>query len=1024
MDQFGAIFEYLPTHRIAVCKRHQQGIVKSQLEGHLNKRHQEYVWGTRRKIVQAVQEETSLQPWAATQDEVIYPGPDAAPLPHLPVYHDGLQCSACPYINRSIKRIRDHCREEHRWEDQRQPSDSQSGTQAAWRIVSCQKLHSRSKFGRLFQVSADAAVPHTGDSADMDVSQAIESSLSQATTQLDAWEKQKNATVRADTDRYDFSEWLNRAGWARHLRGLKRDWLLAMARKPTPKERGLFNVCWAARMVMWRAQQASKASVVGMPAVMYINRRELGNTTNEKPLNAEQLGKTMIKYSNVWLEIIAYVWRTHELPVVTPGNSEEEVAGKRPPYHISAKQHMFVEKIKWIVGKDKEEDWFDEMATDSDDTDTDTDTDDDDDDDRLDEEQEEALEGLVLQFMLSLLDHTLGDSEYRSALISAMAVLGISAESGWLSPMVYLPKQSAVVTTSRMLVLYRSTQLRQEQVNRLVNQGWESGDAADIAPPHLEFVQEMAKRFMTLTEYNGKPTPMDYILKLRAFGFKIRFTTNAEGVVDWAGDKLLYGNIQFTMPQLRSMIHGMIASARQQMMTDLMLLQVDGEGGVALNTTACPAIDWERLVDNGAETKVGWSFMEDPRNKHATSVEEPKQWLGQRLQGERKLREAFVDVEATRSALARGEGVVWAQDRVRTYGQAMKEARRMLAALVHMTGGAPPRGSELVSIKHRNSANGDSRGIFIEDGAVVFVTKYHKNVGQTGKGKVIHRYMPREVGELVVYYLWFVSPFWRQINRAACGKAVEGGEYVWEPQPERRWAMPVRKRGRSPRSSSRSGKRARSSAGPAVSQDAWEEGVDDGEPAAEQGREVELWNSNRVKQAIRKEGLQHMGVPLHILSWRHSTKAIYRRYIDNAAAVKACLDADESEDESEDKPWDIQTGHSSSVAGGIYGRPINEPIFSVESKRWGLRVASMEWHAFLQLPSAVSKKPRRGTHAAAVRREAVEEEYRRWKLMRLVDVDSELKTLLGERAAFRSVQKPAVQAIMQHKSPVRPCRAG
>jgi hypothetical protein len=44
------------------------------------------------------------------------------------------------------------------------------------------------------------------------------------------------------------------------------------------------------------------------------------------------------------------------------------------------------------------------------------------------------------------------------------------------------------------------------------------------------------------------------------------------------------------MLQLRLMIHGMMASARQQMLLDLMLLQVDGEGGIALNTTACPAI--------------------------------------------------------------------------------------------------------------------------------------------------------------------------------------------------------------------------------------------------------------------------------------------------------------------------------------------------------------------------------------------------------------------------------------------------
>jgi hypothetical protein len=38
---------------------------------------------------------------------------------------------------------------------------------------------------------------------------------------------------------------------------------------------------------------------------------------------------------------------------------------------------------------------------------------------------------------------------------------------------------------------------------------------------HFDFVQEMAKRFMTLTDYDGKPTPMDAILQLKAFGFKI-----------------------------------------------------------------------------------------------------------------------------------------------------------------------------------------------------------------------------------------------------------------------------------------------------------------------------------------------------------------------------------------------------------------------------------------------------------------------------------------------------------------------
>ena len=82
----------------------------------------------------------------------------------------------------------------------------------------------------------------------------------------------------------------------------------------------------------------------------------------------------------------------------------------------------------------------------------------------------------------------------------------------------------------------------------------------------------------------------------------------------------------------------MIASTRQQILQDLLLLQVDSEGMVAKKTTALPMIDWGRLVDNAAEQKIGWSFMEDPRNKHATSVEDPKRWLGRRLGEEKALR--------------------------------------------------------------------------------------------------------------------------------------------------------------------------------------------------------------------------------------------------------------------------------------------------------------------------------------------------------------------------------------------------
>jgi hypothetical protein len=188
-------------------------------------------------------------------------------------------------------------------------------------------------------------------------------------------------------------------------------------RRPSRKERAFSTVCWAAEMVLWHAQRASSSSVVGMPAMMYINRREFGNLSHEKPFNASQTGKTMRNYSAVWSQIIAYIWRTHALPVVRPSSDDDEEEGRRPPYRMTAEQKKGIARLVELVGQDDDDDddhWFDDI--DSDDSD----------DRRLDEQEEEELQRRVHEFMLSLLDHELSDQEYSSVLISAMAVFGIN----------------------------------------------------------------------------------------------------------------------------------------------------------------------------------------------------------------------------------------------------------------------------------------------------------------------------------------------------------------------------------------------------------------------------------------------------------------------------------------------------------------------------------------------------------------------------------------------------------------------
>ena len=1054
MEQLESIFTLLPTRRVAICKTHHHAVVRSNIHGHLNRSHKELTPKQRKEVVAAAEK---LEAWAATEEEVAIPSHGSKAMNDLPVYQDGLQCAECKYISRHLQGIQVHCQKEHGWRNSRgkgRPGKTQrKQVSIMWKEgVWCQKLLTYGRSATLFEVQRQDD-PAPIEEAERNLTNAIVLSMRQVEDRDNAARKQQQSLVEADDDRFAFSAWLNRAGWAKHLRGLSREWLLSMTQKPAPHEKALHSICWAVQLVIWMAQQASKADVVGLAAMNYVNRREVGSQNNEKPFNAGQTGKTMIKYSGWWVEIVRYIWRTRDLPVVEP---KEDVVqeNQRPAYRFTTQQAVLLRKIEAVVGRDpEEEDWFSTQVEEEEEEEQ-----------ELSQEQEEELQWLALEFMLALLDHRLDDDEFASPLISGMAVLGIDAQCGWMSPLIYTPKQAAVVNVARMLVLYESTRRRKQHIAELEAEGASRHDAQDKAPSHFHFVREMVSRFMTLTVFGGDPTPVDSIQRLKAYGMKIRFTTNAEGVVDWVDDSLLYGNIQFSMPQLRSMILGMVASARRQLMVQLMLLQVDDEGAVEKGTTPLPTIHWDKLADNPAERRTGWSFMEDARNRSAVDVNSPPTWLVGRVGREKRLQDAFIDLTATQVAMQAGGVAVWKKDRVQEYRRAMAPFRRTMMALMHMTGGLPARGSEVVTVQYKNSANGDSRGIFVEDGLVVYVTAYHKNIGSTGKSKVIHRYVPREVGELVVFYLWFAHPFQVRIERVT-GRKVKDSAYIWEPEPEKMWQMPQRRQRldyrlqapvegsrlqggqpgrlsgsrRGSRSDSETSERPQSkrrrltnssrdshpnirsrrlSGRPVGEEEEVVEEEELGEEDEEKKVTVELWNGNRVGNVLHEATLKYMGVKVGILAWRHSSKAIYRRYVNSATAVKAFVQADDEEEDDEDDAFDIQTGHSSSVANMIYGRGIDEATFSTERKRRALRRVSMEWHAFLQMPSAMAMQPAKGTRAAASRKEAKEEEFRRWRLMRQVDLEQELKRLVGEGAQFRSVQRPALEAIVRNKSPV------
>lgn len=69
--------------------------------------------------------------------------------------------------------------------------------------------------------------PDDGDDEEARLRQAFAA----AATQIDQVVERKNPNnvIKDDSSRWGYQVWLNQAGWARHLGGLSREWLLDMA---------------------------------------------------------------------------------------------------------------------------------------------------------------------------------------------------------------------------------------------------------------------------------------------------------------------------------------------------------------------------------------------------------------------------------------------------------------------------------------------------------------------------------------------------------------------------------------------------------------------------------------------------------------------------------------------------------------------------------------------------------------------------------------------------------------------------
>lgn len=986
-----AYFQRLDDFPIIVCRECQHGVWPSQIEGHLRRAHRHITPAIRSQLGDEIRRWPQI---AIDPIELEIPLTRTQAIPQLVGPIDGWQCQlspgSCSYTCPSIVTMRLHWSKEHGWSrasHRGQPTQSAMQTiqelqDQACRPVQCQRLFPRKAGSQYF------AIIDNQESSDPSSTTPGSIFWEKATQQYAQYEQQ--ATERIQLGHVDEANpWLRRTGWVLYLNSFSSHQLLEYIQMPAVNDSmdhtHVLNPDEHAIQAIWMAMgelgRVSQQSIIHTGVFVRLEAiRTERHQTRYQPLEAYQDSETMKERVRPWQQMLIFFWRTqqgasdqtHPRYRFTPRQQaawDQLVQVARPQIQSRTPSRSLTLTMALRPPRDttpspissESSGSEDKSSTDHDQTD-DHMFDDSERDSELDPTAEgsrsplTAIQQACLEFCIELLNQRVVQQEYDCALVCALAVLGVRERGGWRTPEDYPPILSKVIKLARFMVVQRAMGLADmdqdaEPTSSMQEQDWDRTDRGYLSPSPttsqkgcLQWVTQMMDRFMI----RGSQGPMQWMLDLRTYGLKIHYNTTTEGHVTWQHeDELLYKDVKFTMRQFRGMVDYTVRDAKRMLMEDLLQCTPD----------QVPMIPWDRLYDNPFNEDPQWSFLQDIRTSWPV---DGTRWLWQQIQGHPRLYNRFMQQD--------GQGIQAV--RWQAFHRQVAAFLEKLLAAVQFTWGQPARAPELLSIRHENSYNGGIRNMFIEDGMVVLVARYHKGYQVSGDVKIIHRYLPQEVGELLVWYLWLVLPFQRRID-ALLHQREEINPHIWTSAP-------------------------------------WES----------------TWTSERVRRIFQRESRVGLsGVTLNIASYREIAIAISRRYMRAGRAFMShdshsTAEDDAHEDEAQimARIADEQAGHSSHIAGAIYARETTERAGEVADRRQRFRQISQEWHQFLGFASAIQSIA--NTTITPFQDTAQGSQMERWTRTQAMDVDRSLQQMMGPSAVFRESQRAIIQSIVQRQSPI------
>ena len=286
------------------------------------------------------------------------------------------------------------------------------------------------------------------------------------------------------------------------------------------------------------------------------------------------------------------------------------------------------------------------------------------------------------------------------------------------------------------------------------------------------------------------------------------------------------------------------------------------------------------------------------------------------------------------------------------------------------------------------------------------MTGYHKGFSSSGKVKIIHRYCPKPVSELLIYYLWLIVPFECKITEFLNESAdlISHSAFIWperpRPRQEQQSTSPIRKRLR------------RNTTIPlnlhVETDDSSLLPIND---LPLSGR-YNTWTSGQLSALIKREFSLKLGQELGINLWRHFIIGLINEFFKKHGANSDGADQWSSDDgDNEDDVADLQAGHSTMTASHVYARKLDELIGQTADKRRAFRGVSTWLHGFF----GFSRLPYTETDSIESRRKA---NAKRWRKLAKIDLHLHLRVNFGTNAVFLPGQEDGLNMIRSGKTPL------